>query len=177
MKGKVLDFNLQADEGIISGVDGQRYSFTKAEWKSLEINPAQNVEVDFGIEDDKAIAIYAEVPANNVDPQGIFQHYLNAFRNYANFSGRATRSAFWHYELVSFVVAVILSAISAGFLGIIYGLGVMVPSWAIGARRLHDTGRSGWWQLISLIPLIGIIVLIVFWAQDSQKEKNKFDIN
>ena len=56
------------------------------------------------------------------------------------------------------------------FLALIFALAMLVPSISIAARRLHDTGRSGWWQLISLIPLIGAIVLIVFLVQDSHEE-------
>lgn len=179
MKGKVLDFNLQLGEGIISGNDGERYSFVSEEWKSTDTRPAKDVEVDFVIEDGKATGIYAEakviVQSNNVDAMGVWQYYVDAVKNkYATFEGRATRSAFWYYQLVNFIILVILSTISAGILGLIYSLAVLVPGWAVGARRLHDTGKSGWWQLIALIPLIGIIVLIIFWVQESTIGKNKY---
>lgn len=106
-----------------------------------------------------------------------WQHYVAAFKQYATFSGRTSLAGFWYFQLVSFAVSFGLSIISAGLLGLMYALGVFIPSLAIGARRLHDTGKSGWWQLLMLIPLIGIIVLIIFWAQASQPQKNQYDID
>lgn len=105
------------------------------------------------------------------------EHFIDGFRRFADFSGRATREQFWMFFLFYIVACVVLSILDA-FLGMqvlstIFLLAIIVPSWAYGARRLHDIGRSGWWQLIVLIPLIGIIVLIVFWAQPSQGD-NRF---
>jgi uncharacterized membrane protein YhaH (DUF805 family) len=65
----------------------------------------------------------------------------------------------------------------SGFLGMIYSFAVLLPSLAVGARRLHDIGRSGWWQLLALIPVLGIIVLIFFWVQDSQAGDNEYGSN
>ena len=64
-----------------------------------------------------------------------------------------------------------------GMIGALYSLGVLIPSLAVGVRRLHDTDRSGWWLLIGLIPLIGLIVLIVFFVMDSQPGQNRFGAN
>lgn len=102
--------------------------------------------------------------------------YPEVLKKYAVFEGRARREEFWTYTLVNLIVSFVLHFI-AGFLGLIYSLAVLVPSLAVGARRLHDTGRSGWWQLVGLIPLIGIIVLIVFWVQDSQPAANEHGPN
>jgi uncharacterized membrane protein YhaH (DUF805 family) len=57
---------------------------------------------------------------------------------------------------------------------LIFNLGILIPSLAAGARRLHDTGRSGWWQLISLIPVLGLIVLIVLLALEGNAEDNEY---
>ena len=100
-----------------------------------------------------------------------FSWYVEVLKKYAVFEGRASREEFWMYTLVNFIVSVVLHLVS-GVLGGLYSLAVLVPSLAVGARRLHDTGRSGWLLLIGLIPLIGIIVLIVFWVQDSQAGAN-----
>lgn len=62
MKGKILDFNLQAGEGVISGADGERYTFKNSEWRSSDTHPAQNIEVDFSVEDGQAKAIYVDTP-------------------------------------------------------------------------------------------------------------------
>jgi uncharacterized membrane protein YhaH (DUF805 family) len=64
-----------------------------------------------------------------------------------------------------------------GLLSVIYGLAVLIPSIAVGVRRLHDTDRSGWWLLISLIPLIGGIVLLVFFVLDGTPGENRFGPN
>lgn len=107
-------------------------------------------------------------------------------QKYATFSGRARRSEFWFFALFSAIVRTIANIIDAiihsgdttrgGIVSTIVALLLIIPSLAVGARRLHDTGRSGWWWLIALIPLVGIIVLIVFWVQDS-KPDNQYGPN
>ena len=179
MKGSVLSFDIQTSVGIISDTQGKRYTFSSSQWQSSDINPLQGVEVDFEIDGDSAIGIYAfkkidENAAIKEESMGILNHYLNAFRNYATFTGRATRSQFWYFQLISFILSIILTAISAGILGLIYSLAVIIPTLAIGARRLHDINKSGWWQLLILIPFIGIIVLIIFWALQTKEDQNKY---
>lgn len=89
------------------------------------------------------------------------------FTKYAEFSGRADRSEYWWFVLFCVLVSTALSMIST-LLSALFGLATLLPSLAAATRRLHDTGRSGWWQLISLIPLIGLIGLIVFLAQPAK---------
>jgi len=102
------------------------------------------------------------------------EHFIGAFKRYADFSGRATRTQYWMFVLfylISYVVlAVIDINVGTKVLAIIFGLVAFFPSIGVAARRLHDTGRSGWWQLIGLIPIIGAIVLIVFLVQDSHAD-------
>lgn len=102
------------------------------------------------------------------------EYFLSALKKYADFSGRARRKEYWMFILFYFIIyitlAIVDSLIGTMFLALIFVLAMLVPSISIAARRLHDTGRSGWWQLISLIPLIGAIVLIVFLVQDSHEE-------
>jgi uncharacterized membrane protein YhaH (DUF805 family) len=115
------------------------------------------------------------------------QWYLKVLREYANFAGRARRIEFWMFVLVSFGISVVLAIIDSvvglqlgvgmGVLGGLYWLAVLIPSIAVGARRLHDTGRSGWWLLLSLIPLVGTIVLIVFWASEGTPTVNAYGPN
>ena len=98
--------------------------------------------------------------------------------NYTNFTGRARRAEFWWYFLANVIISIVLNVIdlAIGFqlLTLIYGLAVLLPGIAVGIRRLHDTDKSGWWLLIGLIPLVGIIVLIVFWATDGQPGPNQY---
>jgi uncharacterized membrane protein YhaH (DUF805 family) len=88
------------------------------------------------------------------------------FNKYVDFSGRASRSEYWWFVLFVFIGNVVLSIFSH-WLAIIFVLGTLLPQLAAATRRLHDTGRSGWWQLIGIIPLIGWIVLIVFLCEKS----------
>ncbi|WP_374971182.1 DUF805 domain-containing protein [Terrabacter sp. BE26] len=102
-------------------------------------------------------------------------------QKYATFSGRARRSEYWFFYLFSILVTGVLNVLMAvtgakaiSYLAILFGLALLIPSLAVGVRRLHDTGRSGWWLLIGLIPIIGAIILIVFLAGDSQPGPNAY---
>jgi uncharacterized membrane protein YhaH (DUF805 family) len=112
--------------------------------------------------------------------------YLEVLRKYAVFEGRAHRTEFWMFVLVNLIISAVLTVVDiiigtdgdyGGLLSGLYGLAVLVPSLAVGARRLHDIGRGGWWQLLALIPLIGIIVLIVWWARDGDRSPNEWGRN
>ena len=108
--------------------------------------------------------------------------YLEPLKKYAVFSGRARRKEYWMFILFNMVIVFVLGLIegfagSPGVLGGIYGLAVLIPTIAVFVRRLHDTNRSGWWWLISFIPLIGAVVLLVFMVQDSQPGENQYGPN
>jgi uncharacterized membrane protein YhaH (DUF805 family) len=83
---------------------------------------------------------------------------------FADFDGTASRSEFWWFMLFLVIVTLALNVISP-LLGAIFNIALLLPQLAAGARRLHDTGKSGWWQLLLIVPF-GVIVLIVFWAQE-----------
>lgn len=93
------------------------------------------------------------------------------FSKYADFTGRARRSEFWFFYLLTFVVGWI------PYIGWLASVALIIPSFSVGARRLHDTGRSGWWQLLSLIPVIGTIVLIIWWASEGTPGANEYGEN
>jgi uncharacterized membrane protein YhaH (DUF805 family) len=104
----------------------------------------------------------------------------SGFDHYVKFEGRASRSAFWWWALFQFLVtsvaAVIDFAIFNSF-GVFYALtalGLLLPSFSVAIRRLHDTDRTGWWLLIYLIPLVGAIVLLVFFLIDSDPGPNRY---
>ncbi|WP_460350188.1 DUF805 domain-containing protein [Actinoallomurus acanthiterrae] len=104
---------------------------------------------------------------------------LAVLRNYAGFDGRARRTEYWMFVLFNVIITVVLDLIGmavrlVGILGFVYGLAVLIPSLAVGVRRLHDTGRSGWWLLIGLIPIIGTIILIVFMATPGDRGDNAY---
>lgn len=94
------------------------------------------------------------------------------FSKYATFDGRATRSEYWWFFLFTFLVSAALSIFSEVLPGV-FSLGVLLPSLAVGVRRLHDIDKSGWFLLLWFIPVIGWIVLIV-WAIQEGKEPNRF---
>ena len=109
-------------------------------------------------------------------------------KKYACFSGRARRQEYWLFVLFNIIAGIIVGVISGvlvsvtnvaafAFLGTIYNLAVLIPGFAVFVRRMHDIGKSGWWWLISFIPLIGIIVLIVFCCLDSQPGENQYGPN
>lgn len=105
--------------------------------------------------------------------------YLKVIKNYVGFEGRARRTEFWMFVLFNVifsVAATILDTIIGTYVmfSIIYSLAVFLPGLAVSIRRLHDTGRSGWWLLISLIPIIGAIVLIYFAVLEGTHGDNEF---
>lgn len=114
--------------------------------------------------------------------------YIDVLRKYAVFSGRARRKEYWFFVLFNILVSLLLGIIDGltgsfshsagiGLLGGLYTLAVLIPSIAVSVRRLHDTDRSGWWLLISLIPVIGAIVLLIFMVLDSQTGENQYGPN
>jgi uncharacterized membrane protein YhaH (DUF805 family) len=111
--------------------------------------------------------------------------YLQALKKYADFSGRARRREYWFFVLFNIIISIVLTvcdvvmgtynaAASIGILTGIYTLAVLIPGIAVSVRRLHDTGRSGWWLLIVLVPLVGAIVLLIFMLIDSQPGQNAY---
>ncbi len=123
--------------------------------------------------------------------------YLKVLKKYAVFSGRARRKEFWMFMLFNFIIRCVLSFIEGmsgtdqsvlGFiegmsrsdqsvLGSLYSLAVLLPSLAVGVRRLHDTGRSGWWLLIGLVPTVGCFLLLAEFIDDSQPGENQYGPN
>ena len=112
-------------------------------------------------------------------------YYLQALKNYANFSGRARRKEYWLFLLIHYIITIALFRVDGGLtpeggLGLfasLYTSAVFIPLLAVTARRLHDTGRSGWWMLLILVPLAGPIAIFVFTVQDSNPDTNKFGEN
>ena len=107
------------------------------------------------------------------------QHYINAFKSYVDFKGKVTRPQYWYFILFHVIVYILIGIIesvtglrgdtgNAGMITNLYSLVTIVPFTAIGIRRLHDIGKSGWWILIGLVPIVGWIWLIVLYATPSK---------
>lgn len=105
--------------------------------------------------------------------------YITMWKNYANFKGRTSVKGYWMAFLVNVIIAIVLGILTSiiGIIGIVsmlYSLAGLVPGIALTIRRLHDTGKSGWFCLISLIPLVGAILLIVVLCKPSATDNNPF---
>jgi uncharacterized membrane protein YhaH (DUF805 family) len=113
-------------------------------------------------------------------------YYLHVLRNYANFNGRARRKEYWMFVLFNFIF-IVIAAVIDNLLGLtfaeeipygpvymLYALFTLLPSLAVGVRRLHDVGKSGWWILIGVIPIIGAIWLLVLLVTDGQAGDNEY---
>ena len=98
------------------------------------------------------------------------KYYLKALQNYANFDGRATRSEYWYFVLFNFLIAFAVGFVTAiiglSALSTLYSLGLLIPSWAVAIRRIHDTGKSGWFVLVPIYNF----VLLVSKGQDVENE-------
>jgi uncharacterized membrane protein YhaH (DUF805 family) len=94
------------------------------------------------------------------------------FSKYADFDGRATRSEYWWWFLFVFL-ATLATGIVSDMLSSLFSIAVLLPNLAVGTRRLHDIDKSGWFQLLWIIPILGWIVLI-YWAAQEGKEPNRF---
>jgi len=123
----------------------------------------------------------------------------SGFSNYVNFSGRATRSEYWYWVLFIALVQIatliidlainarmaagisdlasVIAAVAAGFYGVaaaIFGLATIIPSFAVTIRRLHDLDRTGWWIFLPLIPIVGGIVLLIWYCSKGTEGPNRF---
>jgi uncharacterized membrane protein YhaH (DUF805 family) len=116
--------------------------------------------------------------------EGFVSWYITVLQKYFVLDGRARRMEYWMFALVNSVIGLALVFVEAVVTGEIpeegstlstaYSLVVLIPSITVGVRRLHDTGRSGWWLLIALIPILGAIVLLVFMVLDGDAGPNEY---
>ena len=190
MKGKILDFSVQTNIGVISGDDQKRYNFIGSEWCGSQI-PNRGDSVDFDIDPEgKAIKIYialeSSCPIQHTSSENknemqfnMVDWFIKCLKNYTNFSGRARRKEYWFFVLSQFCLLLIAGIIDTilfddiSLFYILVSLGLFLPSLAVAVRRLHDTDRSGWFILISLIPIIGLIV--IYWlASDTKLAPNQW---
>ncbi|OIK27905.1 DUF805 domain-containing protein [Streptomyces malaysiense] len=110
--------------------------------------------------------------------------FIAALKKYAVFSGRARRKEYWLYVLFMYIIFAVLGIVAGAshasavfaLMGVAY-LGFLLPTWGVSVRRLHDTGRSGWWILFGMVPLVGGITLLVFFCTDGDAGANKYGPN
>ena len=116
------------------------------------------------------------------------KYFLYCLQHYAEFNGRARRSEYWYFVLFNLVISFVIGftfGVIAGLLDMpalanlayLWSLAMFIPGLAVSVRRLHDIGRSGWWLLLSLIPLVGAIILIIWYCTDSQPGANQYSSN
>lgn len=204
MKGQILDFSIQAGGLISSedgkrypfkneewkeqGIPtrGMKVDFDVDEdGQAVAVYKALGASSTGGV---TTVLQNASQTRNENGQLSLFALFLEALtKRYAQFSGRASKREFWGYMLFRmvavvaiFFVAVIMFAINESLVSIfnllcwLFGIALFIPDLSVGVRRLHDTGKSGWWYLISVIPLIGWIWLIILWCQASVNEDNQW---
>lgn len=202
MRGEILQYDNGTGEGLISGDDGQRYSFTLRQL----LRPATlhaGLGVDFVPADGLAteIVVLERAIPSHVSPvrQGPAElspwgYFMKSLRLYVDGNGRARRSEYWwfiFFETLIVAAPIIVGALIAAtepsgvegpatmiggliimLAGLIY-LGFILPGLCVLIRRLHDVGLSGWLVLLGLIPYLGGLVLFVITLLPSQKQKNE----
>jgi uncharacterized membrane protein YhaH (DUF805 family) len=105
--------------------------------------------------------------------------YIKVLENYAVFEGRARRMEYWMFVLVNLFISIGIGLVQ-GLLGLgeiigsLYGLAIFIPALAVTMRRLHDSGRSGWWVLLYLIPILGTLVLLLFMCFEGDHGSNDY---
>ncbi|EML2027858.1 DUF805 domain-containing protein [Acinetobacter baumannii] len=208
MKGRILDFSIQTNTGVITGEDHKRYSFVGSEWKETQA-PVRGYEVDFEINaEGQATGVYLEITTNPIPAivntptqsnssytapasqesshkakeafrkweQGednYQQAIFTCFKKFADFKGRARRREFWYFELFCVLLSLLLSFMNED-LATLAMLVTLIPNIAVNVRRLHDIDRSGWWMLIALVPIVGVLLLLFWAAQEGNPSANQY---
>ncbi|MFF3375920.1 DUF805 domain-containing protein [Streptomyces sp. NPDC002680] len=108
-------------------------------------------------------------------------YFLDVLKKYAVFSGRARRKEYWMFVLFASIVYIALLAIGfaihAVWIGFVFYVAILLPALGVAVRRLHDTGRTGWWLLFGFVPLVGSITLLVFACLEGDQGDNKYGPN
>ena len=115
-------------------------------------------------------------------------YFLKCINNYTNFSGRARRKEYWMYMLflwlftmvavlIDWVIAIAMGGYFYNIVSTLFSLATLLPSLAVGVRRLHDVDKSGWWMFISFVPVIGGIWLLILLATEGTPGKNIYGYN
>ncbi len=119
-----------------------------------------------------SVSAAINAPIGSTTAPGFLDAIKICLSKYADFKGRASRSEYWWFLLFTLIVYGVTAFLP--IISLIAVLALLVPSISAAVRRLHDTDRSGWWYLLSLVPVVGTIVLIVFLCQRGTEEQNRF---
>ncbi len=115
--------------------------------------------------------------SNSVSPDLSFVDAIKiCFNKYATFSGRASRAEYWWFVLFNFIVGFICGFIS-DWVGYAASIALFLPSLAVAVRRLHDIGKGGGWYFLNLIPVIGQIILLIWYVKEGERQPNRFGEN
>lgn len=132
-----------------------------------------------------AATVLPPIEAPAVKRRSPLEWWLRGWRNYADFESRACREEFWYFALFTVLLGCVAFMLDLGLRTIDSGSGVglfhtlntavtLVPNVAVTTRRLHDTDRSGWWQLLAFVPVVGAILLLVWLATDGDPRDNRY---
>lgn len=188
MKGTVLGFDNLTGEGVILSDQDVRYSFSKINWRDTLV-PEKGQRVDFEPWGTMANNVFLDVHAGQFTPAAdmSFKEAVRAcFRRATDFQGRSRRKEYWYFRIFAIGCSMLLSLISSdlrhsgglivgllGIAGFFVWLYLFVVDLSVSVRRLHDTGRSGWWMLLYL-TVIGIIPLLIMMCLDTERRINKW---
>ena len=197
MRGEVLQYDDQSGQGLISGEDGVRYAFTRANLQHLVL-PKPGAKVDFVPMDgvatqiymiDAALGIAAMATAAAGPQRSVWEHFTFCMKNYVNGVGRANRAEYWSFTLfvlLFYVAALIVDAIISAsvngggggstFLPIFFCITALVfllPALCVQIRRFHDVGLTGWLILIGIVPYVGSLFTFVVTVLAGQAGPNK----
>ncbi|WP_242678554.1 DUF805 domain-containing protein [Psychrobacter pygoscelis] len=201
MKGIILNYSPEENKGVISGEDNNSYTFSTANWtEQAPPTVGDDVEFNVGIGNTVTEVSYgllrknyaSTVPKSQPLVEGnvttewqleenynMFDWFKKCLRNYVNFGGRARRKEYWYFYLVVtmiYIVAAIIDFIldTDGILISIVGVAIFLPMLAVSVRRLHDINRSGWWYLVSIVPIIGGLIVLFWTCTDTYPHTNQW---
>lgn len=227
MKGVILDFSLQKNKGYILADNGNRYIFWGKDWEESEY-PIKNSRVSFNLDLNRDPIEVSSLQSNlstlqlsseeaehasliaDEEKYNVIQWFAKCFRHYVDFSGRARRKEYWYYQLCSigiifiinsYIILILRENVESSLVNLFSSLFFcifFIPDLSVTVRRLHDTGKSGWWSVLSLVgylysiltqnyfialsfwfglvTLISIFILLILCCIETEPRKNQWGL-
>lgn len=113
-------------------------------------------------------------PFYKINTMKFLNIYLEVLKNFGDFKTRSNKTEFWVFVLINIVVSFVIGLLNSYTLNSLYSLAILVPGLAVGTRRLHDIGKSGWTQLWMFLPIIGWIYLILLFIKEGETQANQW---